>query len=85
MLRLRTFGQLVLERELSPSGAAAAQRLRLSMLAILAVAGQSGVTREDLGVRLLDRIDDARALANESLALRRAECDMDLASMGAPA
>lgn len=69
MLRLRTFGGLVLERELAPLGGAAAQRRRLSILAILGVAGQNGVTRDKLIGLLWPEVEESRARAALSQAL----------------
>jgi predicted ATPase/DNA-binding SARP family transcriptional activator len=69
VLRLRTFGHLVLERENAPVGGAAAQRRRLSILAILGVAGQGGVTRDKMIGLLWPDVDESRARAALSQAL----------------
>ena len=73
-LRLRTFGGLSLEhRELSLGGATVQPR-RLAVLAVLAVAGERGLTRAKLLGLLWPDVDESRgrqALSQSLYALRR--------------
>ena len=61
MLRLRAFGGLSLEHEGTPLRGAAAQRRRLSILAVLAVAGRRGASRDTLVGLLWPDVDEPRA------------------------
>ncbi len=73
MLFLRTLGGLALENDRAVAGAGA-QRGRLAILAVLAVAGDAGVSRDRLlGLLWTDRDEErARAALNQALyALRR--------------
>ena len=74
MLKLRTFGGLALFSENRALTGAAAQRRPLAILAILAVAGERGVSRERLQALLWPESDETRArrvLAQTVYALRR--------------
>ena len=74
MLRLKTFGGLSLERDDGALGAAAAQRRRLCILAVLATAGSRGLTRDKLLGLLWPEVDERRArsaLSQALYALRR--------------
>jgi DNA-binding SARP family transcriptional activator/predicted Zn-dependent protease/TolB-like protein len=74
MLRLRTFGGLSLEQDGRPLAGAATQRRRLALLAILAAAGERGVSRDKLLAFLWPERDAERgrhALAQALYALRR--------------
>jgi predicted ATPase/DNA-binding SARP family transcriptional activator/tRNA A-37 threonylcarbamoyl transferase component Bud32 len=74
LLRLKTFGGLSLESDRGALGGAAAQRRRLSVLAILASAGSRGLTRDKLIGLLWPEVDEARArsaLSQALYALRR--------------
>ena len=74
MLRLRTFGGLSLESENGPLGGAAAQRRRLSLLAILAEAGSRGRTRDEVIGLLWPDVEESRArsaLSQSLYALKR--------------
>ncbi|MBA3889584.1 MAG: hypothetical protein H0X64_03560 [Gemmatimonadaceae bacterium] len=61
MLQLRTFGGATLLSDTGPLGGAAAQRRRLALLAIVAVAGRRGVSRDKLGALLWPESDQERA------------------------
>jgi predicted ATPase/DNA-binding SARP family transcriptional activator len=69
VLRLRTFGGLWLEGDEGPLSGAAAQRRRLVLLAVLAAAGQKGMSRDALVGLLWPEVDEARARAALSQAL----------------
>ena len=73
MLRLRTFGTATLEGDDGPVGGAATQRKRLALLALLAVAGDTGLSRDKLVAYLWPERDErARHLLAQTLyALRR--------------
>ncbi|MDQ6635478.1 MAG: winged helix-turn-helix domain-containing protein, partial [Gemmatimonadota bacterium] len=74
MLRLLTFGGLTLVDGDAPVAGAAAQRSRLALLAVLAAAGASGVTRDKLLACLWPESDTERArhaLKQAVYALRR--------------
>ena len=74
MLRLRTLGGLAVEQNGSPVTGAAAQPRRLAILAVLARAGQRGVSRERvLALLWPDANEDAsRNVLNHALyTLRR--------------
>lgn len=73
MLRLRTFGTAALEGDDGPVGGAATQRKRLALLALLAVAGDAGMSRDKLVAYLWPERDErARHLLAQTLyALRR--------------
>lgn len=74
-LRLTTLGGLSLDGEHGALGGAAAQRRRLAVLAILAAAGELGLTREKLVGILWPEVDEARArsaLSQALYALKRA-------------
>jgi Tol biopolymer transport system component/DNA-binding SARP family transcriptional activator len=74
MLFLRTFGGLSLENDGRTIGGAAAQRARLAVLAVLAVAGDSAVSRDRLLTLFWPEsdADRARGALNQALyALRR--------------
>ena len=73
-LRLRTFGPLGLHGRVGPLTGAAAQRRRLALLAILAVAGARGVSRDKVVALLWPERDAERArhaLAQLLYAMRR--------------
>ncbi|HET7566113.1 MAG TPA: BTAD domain-containing putative transcriptional regulator [Gemmatimonadaceae bacterium] len=75
MLRLRTFGGLSLDREGSPTPGAAVQRYPLALLALLAVAGSRGISRDRIIALLWPESDDERSrhsLAQLLYAVRRA-------------
>jgi DNA-binding SARP family transcriptional activator/TolB-like protein len=61
VLRLTTFGGLALSRDGSPVPGVAAQRSRLSLLALLATAGPTGFSREKLLLYLWPESDEERA------------------------
>lgn len=69
MLRLRTFGGLSLESDRGPLRGAALQRRRLGLLAILAEAGASGLTRDRLIGLLWPEVAESRARSALSQAL----------------
>ena len=74
MLRLKTFGQLTLTNEAGPVPGAAAQRKSLALLAILAAAGERGISRDRLQALLWPEVDAEKAghrLAQALYALRR--------------
>ena len=74
MLRLTTFGGLALESSVRDIAGAAQQRRRLALLAVLAVAGPRGRTRDKLLGLLWPEINEARgrsALSQALYALRR--------------
>src|SRR3954468_1656642 len=73
MLRLRTLGTASIERDGTPLAGAATQRRRIALLALLASAGDLGVTRDKLIAYLWPERDDrARHLLNQTIyALRR--------------
>jgi serine/threonine-protein kinase len=65
MLRLRTFGGITLARgEEAPMTGAATQRRRLAILALLAVSGQRGLSRDKLVAYLWPESDAERARHN---------------------
>jgi hypothetical protein len=90
-LRLRTFGGLSFESEDGPVGGAATQRRRLSLLAVLADAGERGLTRDKpIGLWSSSRSTPragAATLLRSSRAIRAAigdaaglaQCDAELA------
>lgn len=61
MLRLTTFGGLALSRDGTPLTGAAAQRSRLSLLALLSTAGPTGFSRDKLLLYLWPESDEERA------------------------
>src|SRR5438477_11027349 len=61
MLRLTTFGGLALSRDGVALTGAAAQRSRLSLLAVLATAGPTGFSRDKLLLHLWPESDEERA------------------------
>jgi DNA-binding SARP family transcriptional activator/tetratricopeptide (TPR) repeat protein len=61
MLRLTTFGGLALSRDGAALTGAAAQRSRLSLLALLATAGPTGFSRDKLLLYLWPESDEERA------------------------
>lgn len=61
MLRLTTFGGLALSRDGIALTGAAAQRSRLSLLALLATAGPTGFSRDKLLLYLWPESDEERA------------------------
>jgi DNA-binding SARP family transcriptional activator/TolB-like protein len=74
MLRLRTLGGLVIESDASPLSATPTTRHRLALLAILAVAGDRGISRDKLLGYLWSENDADRArhaLTQALYALRR--------------
>ncbi|HSA55333.1 MAG TPA: BTAD domain-containing putative transcriptional regulator [Gemmatimonadaceae bacterium] len=74
MLRLRLLGGLSVESDGAPVGGSAAQPRRLALLAVIAHAGASGVTREHLQALLWPDLDEDRArkvLTHAIYALRR--------------
>src|SRR5260370_31837667 len=60
-MRLTTFGGLALSRDGTPLTGPAAQRSRLSLLAVLATAGPTGFSRDKLLVHLWPESDEERA------------------------
>jgi DNA-binding SARP family transcriptional activator len=81
MLYLRTFGGLRLENGGRPIVGAGAQRSRLGLLAVLAAAGDRGVSRESLFALLWPEGDTEfarRALKQAVYALRRDLAEVDL-------
>jgi Tol biopolymer transport system component/DNA-binding SARP family transcriptional activator len=81
MLLLRTFGSLALENGGRPIGGAAAQRSRLAILAVLAVAGEDGMSRDRLLALFWPEsdADRARGALNQALyALRRDAGEQEL-------
>jgi DNA-binding SARP family transcriptional activator len=73
-LRLRTFGAVFLERDRAPLGGAHTQRRRLALLAYLAAADRSLVTRDRLIALLWPESDEAagrHALSQLLYAIRR--------------
>src|SRR5438046_1810691 len=76
MIRLKTFGTPALQRDDGPLGPGASQRRRLALLAILAAAGEEGVSRDKIVAYLWpDAGDDQarHALAQMLYLLRREE------------
>ncbi len=74
MLRLKTFGGLAIQRDGAPVEGAGAQRRRLALLALLAAAGDRGMSREKvLGMLWPDSDPDRgrKNLAQAVYALRR--------------
>lgn len=74
MLRLRTLGGAAVEGETGPVGGAAAQRRSLALLALLALAGDRGISRDKLLACLWPEVDPDRAghrLTQALYALRR--------------
>src|SRR6476661_206843 len=69
VLRLQTFGGLSLHGDRGPLGGAAAQPRRLALLAVLAEAGERGVTRDGLVGLLWPEVDETRARSALSQAL----------------
>ena len=61
MLRLRTFGGLTLARDGEDLSGAITQRRRLALLALLAVAGAGGMSRDKLLACLWPESDAERA------------------------
>lgn len=83
-LRLRTFGGLVLQHRDRELAGAALQARRLAILAIIAVAGERGVTRAKLLGILWPETNEARgrqALSQALYALRR-DCGTDALVLG---
>jgi DNA-binding SARP family transcriptional activator len=73
-LRLRTFGGLAIERDGSPVSGAGAQRRPLALLALLAAAGERGITRAKAVGLLWPDSDDEKArrvLAQTLYSIRR--------------
>jgi DNA-binding SARP family transcriptional activator len=74
MLRLRTLGGAAVEGERGPIGGAAAQRKSLALLALLALAGDHGISRDKLLAYLWPETETERAghrLTQALYALRR--------------
>jgi TolB-like protein len=74
MLRFRTLGGAAVEGETGPIGGAAAQRRSLALLALLALAGDRGISRDKLLAFLWPEVDPDRAghrLTQALYALRR--------------
>jgi TolB-like protein len=74
MLRLRTLGGAAVEGETGPIGGAAAQRRSLALLALLALAGERGISRDKLLAYLWPEVDPDRAghrLTQALYAIRR--------------
>jgi DNA-binding SARP family transcriptional activator len=74
MLRLRTLGGAAVEGETGPIGGVAAQRKSLALLALLALAGDRGISRDKLLAYLWPETDPDRAghrLTQALYALRR--------------
>lgn len=74
MLRFRTLGGAAVESETGPLGGAAAQRKSLALLALLALAGDRGLSRDKLLAYLWPETDPRRAghrLTQALYALRR--------------
>jgi DNA-binding SARP family transcriptional activator/TolB-like protein len=74
MIRLNTLGTPTLQRDDGPTGAGATQRRPLAVLALLAVAGERGMTRDKIIAYLWPERSDERArhvLAQTLYALRR--------------
>jgi len=74
MLRFRTLGGAAVESETGPVGGAAAQRKSLAILALLALAGDRGISRDKLLAFLWPETDPDRAghrLTQALYALRR--------------
>jgi predicted ATPase/DNA-binding SARP family transcriptional activator len=84
VLRLKTFGGLSLENEGTPLRGAAAQRRRLSMLAVLAVAGRRGASRDKLVGLLWPDVDEprARSALSQSLYALKHDSGVDELVMG---
>jgi len=61
LLRLTTFGGLALSKDGTPLTGPAAQRSRLSLLAVLATAGPTGFSRDKLLLHLWPESDEERA------------------------
>lgn len=79
MLRLKTLGQVYLERDGTRVAGAAAQPRRLALLAILAAAGSRGVSRDRLLALLWTDTDEERARKglNQALYALRQEIGSD--------
>lgn len=74
MLRFRTLGGAAVEGETGPIGGAAAQRKSLALLALLALAGDRGISRDKILAYLWPETDPDRAghrLTQALYALRR--------------
>src|SRR5213593_4164835 len=81
MIRLTTLGTLSVQRDNRPLSAATTQRRRLALLALLAVAGEKGLTREKVIAFLWPESDEQRArhvLAQTLYAVRRDLGDEDV-------
>jgi TolB-like protein len=79
MLHLKTLGAVILQGDAGPLGGAAAQRKSLALLALLAPAGERGVSRDKIIAYLWPDVDGERAghrLTQVLYALRR-ELDLD--------
>jgi serine/threonine-protein kinase len=77
MLRLRTFGGISLASGSAPLTGAATQRRRLALLALLAVAGERGVSRDKLVAYLWPESDAERArhVLNQLVYAQRKQLD----------
>jgi serine/threonine-protein kinase len=77
MLRLRTFGGISLTSGSAPLTGAATQRRRLALLALLAVAGERGVSRDKLVAYLWPDSDAERArhVLNQLVYAQRKQLD----------
>ena len=84
MLRLKTFGGLWLEGDERQLTGAAAQRRRLVLLAVLAAAGQKGMSRDAVVGLLWPEVDEARARAalSQSLYALKRDTGMDELVLG---
>lgn len=76
LLRLSTFGRLYLERDGERLSGAAAQPRRLALLALLATAGEHGLTRDRLLGMLWSETDEERARRGLNQALYALRQDM---------
>ena len=84
MLRLNTFGRLFLERDGQRLSGAASQPRRLALLALLAAAGEQGMTRDRLLGMLWGETEEERARKglNQALYALRQEMGSDEVFLG---
>ena len=84
MLYLRTFGGLWVERDGARAAGSAAQPGRLAVLAVLAVSGERGISRQKLYSILWPESDHARARAalNQALYTLRRDLQVDALTIG---
>jgi DNA-binding SARP family transcriptional activator len=84
MLRLRTLGDALVERQGGPARGAATQRKPLALLSLLAVAGERGLSRDRLLAYLWPEVGPERAphCLNQVLYALRRDLDADALFLG---